>query len=1079
MNTPLTPLDLPNLKEDHSSQIPALQFLQKLGYTYLSPEQALMARGGKTTQVILDSILRKQLHVLNSIKVSSTRTTVFSDANIERGILALKDLPLGDGFMAASAAVFDRLTLGETLDQSLDGDKKSFTLQYIDWEHPENNVFHVTAEFAVMRSGSREHYEPDLVLFVNGIPFAVIECKRPDMKNPLGQAVSQHLRNQKEDGIRPLYTYAQLVLSLAQNGAHYATTGTEEKFWADWTERFPDADSERAYASRLERLVNTPLTAAQKQELFTGPFAYARAYFEAREKQPLLAAEQDRALLSLCDPERLLDLTRNFILFDEGVKKVARYQQYFAVKKTLRQLQGLEGGKRKGGVVWHSQGSGKSLTMVMLAQAIAMDKGIKNPKIVLVTDRVDLDDQITGTFRKCGVLVRNATTGQGLANLLEESGDAVITTLIHKFETAVRKLPKPLESPDIFVLVDEGHRTQHGTFHVEMQRSLPNACFIAFTGTPLFKRDKSTLAKFGTLIDAYPVDQAVKDGAVVPLLYEGRHAYQEVNEKPIDTYFSLVSEPLPDYLKADLKKKFSRADQLNVAEQKIYAIAWDISLHFRDNFKDRTPFKGQLVAQNKTTAIRYKYHLDQIGLVSSDVVISPPDDPEGDDSVYGDNEDVVKAFWKKKMDEHGNEKTYAKQVINRFRKSEKPHILIVVSKLLTGFDEPKNAVLYLTRKLQGHNLLQAIARVNRVYPDKEYGLIIDYYGVLGALDEALELYSSFQDFDAEDLSGTLTLVSDAVKALPQKHSEVWDLFKGLVNQRDVEAFQLRLKDQDKRLDFYDRLAAFARILKLALSYRDLHTQVDQATLQRYKDDLAFFLKLRVAVVQRYSDAIDFKQYEGQIQKLIDTHVRTDEVKPITGLVNIFDKDAFRQEVAQAVGEAAQADIIASRTARHISVKMEEDPAFYRKFSEMLKEVIQDHEQKRISDAQKLSKVQTIMENVLNHSDSEIPGALRDHAVAQAFYGLAKEALAGKFADPTQISSVSVEVALAADTLVKSHLKVDFHEPSNRTVQNKILQGIGDYLLDHVRDKYQVALSFEEVDGLAERILEVAKIRYRQ
>lgn len=1072
-------MDLPSFKEDHISQIPALQLLQKLGYTYLTPEQALAARGGKTTQVVLDSILRKQLHALNSIKVSSTRTSVFSDANIERGILALKDLPLGDGFMASSEAVFNRITLGEPLEQSIDGDKKTFTLQYLDWEDLANNVFHVTDEFAVMRGGSREHYQPDLVLFVNGIPFAVIECKRPDMKNPLGQAISQHLRNQQDDGIRPLYAYAQLVLSLAQNQGKYATTATPEKFWGEWNESFADAGSENEFRNRLEELVNRPLDAQQKKILFSGAYKYTRDFFETLEKSPIVPTAQDALLLSLCRPERLLDLARNFVLFDDGQKKIARYQQYFAVKKSVRQLSILEGGRRQGGVVWHTQGSGKSLTMVMLAQAIAMDKAILNPKIVLVTDRVDLDSQITGTFRKCGIAVQNATTGQGLANLLTGNGDAVITTLIHKFDTAVRKLPKPLENPNIFVLVDEGHRTQHGSFHVEMQRSLPNACYIAFTGTPLFKRDKSTLSKFGKLIDVYAVDQAVKDKAVVPLLYEGRHAFQEVNEKPIDTYFALVSEPLPDYLKADLKKKFSRADQLNVAEQKIYAISWDISLHFRDNFQGRTRFKGQLVAQSKEAALRYKHHLDQIGIVSSEVVISGPDEREGEESAYGGTPDVIKTFWKRMMDEHGNEKSYVKNIVNRFGKADHPEILIVVDKLLTGFDEPRNAVLYLTRRMQGHNLLQAIARVNRVHEDKEYGLIIDYYGVLGALDEALETYSSFEEFDPEDMTGTLTLITDALKALPQKHSEVWDLFKGLPNKQDAEAYQVRLKSEDVRLDFYDRLAAFARIYKLALSYHKFHELVDPKTAARYQDDLTFFLKLRLAVVQRYSDAIDFKQYEGQIQKLIDTHVRTEEVKPITGLVNIFDKEAFQNEVAQAVGDAAQADIIASRTAKHISVKMEEDPAFYRKFSEMLKAVIQEHELQRITDAQKLSKVKSIMESVLNHQDKDMPPALRDKEVAQAFFGLAKETLSSKFNDGEQAILVAEEVALAADAIIKPLLKVDFQEPSNKTIQNKMLQGIGDYLLDHVRDKYGIPLSFEEVDQLAEQILSVAKIRYRQ
>ncbi|MDP2365846.1 MAG: restriction endonuclease subunit R, partial [Ignavibacteria bacterium] len=507
------------------------------------------------------------------------------------------------------------------------------------------------------------------------------------------------------------------------------------------------------------------------------------------------------------------------------------------------------------------------------------------------TDRTELDSQITGTFRKCGMFVENATTGQRLVELLESKSDAVVTTVINKFVAAMKKISKPLLGQDIFVLVDEGHRTQYGTFNIEMQKTLPNACFIAMTGTPLFKKDKNTAAKFGGIIDAYTVDQAVQDKAVVPLLYEGRVAKQIVNENPIDTFFGMISEPLTDYQKADLKKKFSRADQLNGAEQKIYAIAWDISLHFRDSWQG-TQFKAQLVCDKKVNAIRYKEFLDEIGIVKSEVLISPIDEREGEDSAYEKSSEIENRFWQKMMDEHGNAQTYQKNIINRFKNQPELEIIIVVDKLLTGFDEPKNTVLYLTRNLQGHKLLQAIARVNRIYPDKEFGYIIDYYGVIENLDDALLLYSSFEDFDAADLKGTLTNINDEIKKLPQKHSELWDIFKAVFNKRDAEAYQLLLKDEAVRVLFYDKLAKFAKALKLALSSIQFHKEVEEKTINRYKDDLAMFLKLRLAVVERYSDEIDYKQYEGQIQKLIDTHITTEKIETITQLVNIFDKDKF-------------------------------------------------------------------------------------------------------------------------------------------------------------------------------------------
>lgn len=1082
-------METPSFKEDHISQIPALQMLVNLGYTYLSPAEADRQRGGKTSNVLLEDVLRKQLKEINSIRVSATKTSIFTDENIERGILALKNLPMNEGYISASEKAYNLLTLGQALEQSVDGDKKSFTLQYIDWKNISNNVFHVSEEFSVMRSTSKEHYRPDLVLFINGIPLCIIECKRPDMKEPLKQAISQHIRNQQEDGIRSLYVYSQLTLSIATQEAAYATNATPEKFWAKWQEKFTSDDEERNYKINLQELKNIPLSVSVKEQLFTDRFKYVRQYFDALEQEEILPTEQDNYLYGLCRPERLMDIIFNFVLFDNGEKKVARYQQFFAIKKSMQRIKHVEnlpdgkaGGKRKGGVIWHTQGSGKSLTMVMLAQAIAMEPSIRNPKIVLVTDRTDLDNQITGTFRKCGRFVENASTGQRLVELLENKSDAVVTTIINKFVAAVKKIDKPLESHDIFVLVDEGHRTQHGTFNIDMQKTLPNACFIAMTGTPLFKKDKSTAEKFGGMIDAYTVDQAVKDKAVVPLLYEGRLALQNVNANPIDTFFGMVSEPLTEYQKADIKKKFAQYDHLNSAEQKMRMIAWDISYHFRDNWQGRTPFKGQLVCDKKVNAIKYKEYLDEIGIVSSEVLISSIDEREGEESAYEKSPEKVNQFWKKMMDEHGNSKSYEKNIISRFKNQKDPEIIIVVDKLLTGFDEPKNTVLYLTRNLQSHKLLQAIARVNRIYPDKEFGYIIDYYGVIENLDDALQLYSSFEDFDDEDLAGTMTNISDEIKKLPQKHSDLWDIFKTIANKRDAEAYQQLLKDEAIRVLFYDKLAAFAKGLKLALSSIQFHKEVEEKVINRYKEDLTMFLKLRLAVVERYSDEIDYKQYEGQIQKLIDTHITTEKIETITELVNIFDKDKFQQEVENTTGKAAKADKIASRTAKHITEKMNEDPAFYKKFSQMLKETIADYEAKRISEAQCLSRVQDIMNNVLAHTDNDIPEQLKDRDVAKAFYGLTVEALSEKIQDNIVRKEVATQTALQIDDLIQDAVLdngkaiIDWQYKTN--ISGKLLIEIGDYLIDEVRDKYSLDLPFKDMDKIAEDCIEVAKIRYK-
>lgn len=1070
----------PSFQEDHISQIPAIQFLQNLGFAYLPPGEALEMRGGKTTGVLLEDILKQQIHRINTIHYKG-QDHKFSENNILNGIHALKDAPLQQGLIAANEYIYNLLTLGKSLEETIDGDKKSYNLQYIDWKHWDRNVFHVTEEYSVMRAVSREAYRPDIVLFVNGIPLVVIECKRPDQKDNISQAISQHLRNQQEDGIRSLFVYSQLLLSIATNVASYGTTATEPKFWSKWKEKFESAGAEESYWKKLKRLKNETLSGEQKDKLFGDRFKYVRYYFDAMEQEEKKVTEQDVYLYNLCRPERLLDLIFSFIIYDAGVKKIARYQQYFAIKKAAERIKCLENGRRKGGVIWHTQGSGKSLTMVMLAQAIALEKSIRNPKIVIVTDRVDLDDQIYGTFQKCDLPVMQARTGKHLVELLENKSDAVVTTIINKFEAAVKRRKKPFLSHDIFVLIDEGHRTQYGTFNVNMEKVFPNACFLAFTGTPLRKKEKNTAKKFGGIIDTYTVDQAVQDEAVVPLLYEGRHAIQLVNEDPINAYFDMVSEPLSDYQKADMKRKFSRADQLNVAEQKINIICWDISRHYRDNWKD-TGFKGQLVCQSKLAAIQYKEFMDEIGMVSTELIISPPDMREGEDTAYAKTPEKVKRFWDKMMQEHTSPKKYEKNIITRFKYQEDPEIIIVVDKLLTGFDAPNNIVLYITRSLREHTLLQAIARVNRVAPGKDYGYIIDYYGVLKELDEALKTYSSFQEFDAEDLELTLTNVIEEIKKLPQIHSELWDFFKTIQNKYDEPAYEELLSDEAIRTLFYDKLSVYARILKLALSSLDWNKQTPQKEIDRYKYDLGFFSKLRASVRNIYSDTVDFKAYEKQIQKLIDKHVTSHEVKPITELVNIFETEKFEQEVEKIVGTSAKADMIASRTAKHINEKMEEDPAFYKRFSELLKETIEAYRERRISEAEYLKRVSEIKENILNHTGSDIPEALKSREIAQAFYGVTLEEFKSKVEDETTVREIAAASGIGIDDIIQSYVldngraKVDWKEKTDLIGQMEI--SIGDFLMDEIRDKYNLRLSFGEINELTEKYIGIAKIRYR-
>ena len=1072
-----------SFKEDHISQLPALMLLMKLGYTYLTPDEALAMRGGKMSNVLFEEVLRNQLRRINSIRVNRNKEELFSEQNIENGVLAMRNIPMEGGYLNGNEAVYNLLTLGKAFEQSIDGDKKSYTMRFIDWERPERNVYHVTEEFAVTRTGMTDTYRPDIVLFVNGIPLVVIECKRPDIKGALDQAISQHLRNQKDDGIRSLYLYSALLLSIGNSYGAYGTTATPAKFWNKWREMFVTEQDEAEYARQLDQMVNEPLSEEQKDHLFGNRFRYVRTYFDEQMQEPVLPTEQDRYLYSLCRPERLLDLIHNFTIYDGGIKKLARYQQYFAVKEIAGRVRTLDHGKRRGGVVWHTQGSGKSLTMVLLAQAIAQMQEIPGARIVMVTDRTDLDSQITGTFKKCGREVMNATTGTHLVELLESKSDAVITTIINKFETAVKRMSRPLTDSNIFILIDEAHRSQYKEMAIKMDKVLPNACKIAFTGTPLMKREKNTARTFGGIIrPVYTVRQAVEDGAVVPLLYEGRIVPQSVNEGPIDDFFSKVCEELNEYETADLKKKYSRTDSVNQTDQRIYSIAWNISEHFRNNWQG-TKFKAMLVVPRKSIAVLYKKYLDEIGMVSSEVLITAPETREGEESSYGETSEAVKAYWKRMLEEHGTPKKYQDNLIARFKNQEHPEIMIVVDKLLTGFDEPKVAVMYLDRKLNGHTLLQAVARVNRVCDDKEFGYIIDYYGVLKELDDALELYSNYDVEEQEAFRETLEPVDTEIAKLPQRYSDLWELFKTIPNKRDLEAYAQSLREEDRRQEFYERLTAYASCLKIALSTREFHVRTSDEEVKRYKDDLYMFVKLRSAVQLRYSDAIDYRQYESQIQKLINSHVTSSAVKPVTELVNIFDTEAFEQEVEKLEGKAAKADTIASRTSKFITENMDSDPAFYKKFSQLLKETIAAYEQGRIDEVEYLQRVLKYKDDVLAHTDNELPDELQHNNAAKAYYGLALETYRRAFGDaPVDLKQLALDTARAFDDImnrtliVDGQVLVDWQQKSDIIGRMKI--ELEDYLIDKVKRKYGLAFSFDDMDVIIDGCVEVAKLWIR-
>ncbi|NLF75676.1 MAG: type I restriction endonuclease subunit R [Chloroflexi bacterium] len=1059
---------LDDFREVYSSQIPALQMLMALGYEYLSPAEALRLRGGSPREVVLTGVLEPWLRAHNRVEFRG-ESREFDDTAIQTALRRLLDQPI-DGLVRTNERVYDLLTLGTSLDQTIDGDRRSFSLHYIDWQRPAANVFHVTEEFAVERARSHETRRPDIVCFVNGIPFAVIECKRPDLHTegglPYEEAVSQMIRNQGADEIPHLFIYAQLLLAISVHHGRYAATGTDKEFWATWREASESDPNGETHAARVAALVNTPRRTDQQVLLYDWrPYAaYARAQGETG---PRLSTAQDLLLVSLLDPARLLELTYQFLVFDNGIKKVARYQQYFAVKATIDRVAQLNAqGERTGGVIWHTTGSGKSLTMVMLAKALALHPHIRNPRVILVTDRINLDAQIYNTFRACGKAVVQAGSGRHLIELVRDQRVDIIATVINKFEAAAREKISNAD-PNIFVLVDESHRGQFGLIHNQMRQVFPHGCYIGFTGTPLTRGEKTTAAQFGSFIHKYPMRQAVADQTVVPLLYEGRMVELDVNREQVDRWFERHTRDLNEDQKADLKRKMSRAEELGHVDQRIQEIAYDLAQHYRQNFQGQG-FKAQLATSSKEMALKYKQYLDEIGGITSAIVISAPDTREGHDAVNGASTPEVQAFWRQMMQHYGSENAYNTEIINDFARAEGVELLIVVDKLLVGFDEPRNTVLYIDKPLRDHAILQAIARVNRVFPGKDFGYVIDYRGVLGSLNEAIQTYDALADYDPDDVAGTITDVAAEIEKLPQLHSDLWALFRG-VDASDSTAMAQFLEPEDRRQAFYDALSAFARCLKVALSAVAFYENTPEAQVRDYKRDLKFFHNLRQSVKFMYAEIVDYRDYEQRIRKVLNTYVGAEGVKSLVGQFEVFDREQFDQAVEQLESPRARAEAILNHLKRTATEKMEQDPAFYRRFSQMIDETLNALRQGRMDQVAALEEAYDLRETgERGHLDS-LPPQLLHYRDARAYYGVLQEALSGDGLSDDALADVAIQV----EEIIEQNKVRDWR--SNPDVQNAIWLAVEDYLYDLSRER-GLALDGPTFDLIIAQVIDIARKR---
>lgn len=1022
--------------EINASQRPALALFEAMGYTYISPADCDKQRGSRY-HVLLRDILRGQLRRLNRYVYAGAENE-FSAANIERAMEDL-DEPLTDGLVRTSEKIYDALLLGKSYPETVgDGKMLSFNLKYIDWDNPQNNVFHVTEEFAVDSRDRQHNARPDIVLFINGIPFAVIECKAPHI--PVDEAVGQMIRNQQAAYIPQLFKFAQLVVATNKNAVKYATAGTPKKFWSVWKEQDAEWLQTRLKALVLDRM----------------------------------PTEQDRNIVSLFSPERVYELIRYFILFDANVKKVCRYQQFFAVREIMKTIaESDEHGNRRSGVIWHTQGSGKSLTMVMLAKYILMELKDCHPRVVIVTDRKELDAQIAATFAHTRLTPARATSGRHLVELVNSARADVITSIINKFNTVERQEIKN-PSRDIFVLVDESHRSNYGLMATRMRSVFPNACYIGFTGTPLMKSEKNTMARFGSLIHKYTIRDGVEDGAIVPLIYEGRFVEQKVDEENIDLWFKQTTRRLTEAQREDLRKKWSSIRRLTSTDARIKRIALDISEHFIEGYKD-TGFKAMLATNYKRDAIRYLECFEQFGDLNCAVVISPPDMREGVDDVDEGADDLVVSFWNKMMQQYGDADRYEEAIKNRFCDGE-IDILIVCSKLLTGFDAPLCQVLYIDKELKEHGLLQAIARTNRLHEGKDYGLIVDYRGLIEKLDTAMDMYSGagLENFDGGDLKGVVVDVMAAVGNLRSAYTQLVELFAPVGSISDAEAVEVFLADDKMRQDFYTLLCAFGRALHLVLNAEQAYNALGKEERQKYQDTFIFFSKVRRSVKLQYCDAIDNAEYEPLMQNLLDTHLSVAGLKKITSPIDILNKDDFEKELEELGSLRSKADAIASRMTRSISEKHDENPAYYDSFSKRIRDALALYREKVISEAEYLAKMRTIMGDYhAGRSTVSYPERIKNNVHAQAFFGVLT-ALFDEVEDERITPDFVAEVSEEITKIVASHSRVDW--TNNKTIHDRISQDIDDLFYKYEKER-GLKLSFDLIDKVIDNVKTVALRRF--
>jgi type I restriction enzyme R subunit len=867
----------------------------------------------------------------------------------------------------------------------LEAGQNKQTVQLIDWEHPEQNDFAVAEEVTVAAANAKAHGKrPDVVLYVNGIALGVLELKRSTVS--VAEGVRQNLDNQKKEFIQPFFSTIQLVMAGNDTeGLRYGTTETKEKYYLKWKE----------------------------EHLDWKPGVHTESKYLTKSDYPGVSSPLDMALMQMCNKARLLDLIHNFVVFDGGTKKLCRHNQFFGVRAAQAYVK-----RREGGIIWQTQGSGKSLVMVWLTKWIR--ENVNDARVLIVTDREELDEQIhERVFKPAGEEIYRTRSGADLIATLNATKPWLICSLVHKFgsrtsaddaDDFIKQMKQALPADfkakgDLFVMVDECHRTQSGKLHEAMKEILPEAVFVGFTGTPLLKTDKqTTLEIFGGYIHTYKFDEAVADGVVLDLRYEAREVDQRItSQKKIDEWFELKTKGLTDLAKAQLKQRWGTMQKVLSSKSRLEIIAADILLDMEkcDRLKSGRG-NAILVAGSIYEACKYFDLFDKTDLHGRCAIVTSYTPTgaaiKGEESGEGQTEKLEQyAIYRKMLADWFD--VPPEQAVNRVEEFEKAakkkfieepgqmRLLIVVDKLLTGFDAPPATYLYIDKKMQDHGLFQAICRVNRLDgEDKEFGYIADYKDLFHSLEGAVNDYTSgaFDAYDKEDVAGLLeNRLEKARERLDDALEEIRALCEPVEAPKDqaanlryfsskdsANAEQLKASEP-QRLSLYKLTAALIR------AYANLAGEMAEAgytqpEVDTIKQQVAFYENVRNEVKLHSGDAIDLKQYEPAMRHLIDAYIRAEPSE----VVSEFDDFSLIQLIVQRGVEAvkalpkgiqksekAVAETIENNVRKLIIDESPINPKYYERMSELLDALIKERRAGALAYADYLARVVELTKKV--------------------------------------------------------------------------------------------------------------------